>query len=77
MNKREICGVMQQVYSERGPRDAAGHLVPAGAYAAMSDDEVCARWDFDGRFLMHRLAKAIISMQHAIDARHHASHQAT
>lgn len=57
-SKEQMRNLLFEVYEEHGPRDKGG-IVPPDTFAKMSRAAVDVMWDFDGRHLMHRIAKAI------------------
>lgn len=49
-----------EVYNRHGPRQPPdGSIVPPERFAALTNKEV-DRWDFDDRFMMQRVARAIV-----------------
>ncbi len=54
----KLRGLLLMLYNEQGPGDGPG-IVPPETFAAMSLFQIDAKWDFDGRHLMHEIAKAL------------------
>ena len=60
--KAKLLELLTEIYNDQGPRGWKGKtsiVIPPAEYAEMDFEKIEKTWDFSGRWLMHKIAKAI------------------